>query len=230
MDEGGNEQQLEGEAGFTLLPNGYGELAITVTPAARGWLGAYLLDALAQAAAGRGVPNLEADVLTTDHSMLAMLRSRGSVTIEHTGWSVVRMLIGTSTFTPSWPEPHDRLRVLVEAPGSRWHAEEVARAAGLQVVTCSVQPGAPCPALEGRPCHLAAGADAIVVAHPRDDEVWQRLLDSHASLHPGVPVCVEPSRHDDANRRSTSACPIVSEAGVIAFVERLAREADVMSG
>ena len=230
VDEGGNEQQLEGEAGFTLLPNGDGELAITVTPAARGWLGPYLLDS---ARPGRGRPRRaeprggRVDHGPPDAGDVAVARlgddrahrvERGPDADRHV--DVHAIVAGTARSAPC------------AGRGSR---QPLARrgggpAAGLQVVTCSVQPGAPCPALEGRPCHLAAGADAIVVAHPRDDEVWQRLLDSHASLHPGVPVCLEPSRHDDANRRPTSACPIVSEAGVVAFVERLAREADVISG
>ena len=169
-------------------------------------------------------------MLTTDHAMLEMLRSRGSVTIEHTGWSVVRVLIGTSPFTPSWPGPHDRLRVLVETAGGRWRAEDEARAAGLHVVTCSGPSGAQCPAIEGRTCLLAAGADAIVVAHPREDEMSQRLLALHASLHDGVPVCLEPRRADDANRVPAGTCPVVSEAGVVAFVERLARQGGLEPG
>lgn len=221
LDDHGDERRLVGEAGFTPLPNGDAEAAITVGGGWRGWLGPYLLDALAATAAACGVDNLEAEVLTTDHAMLAMLRSRGSVSMEHKGWSVVRLLIGTAGSTPSWPGPHDRPRVLVERPGGRWHAEQEARAAGLQVLTCPGPGGESCPALDGEPCGLAAGADAILVAHPRDEESWQRLLASHASVHPGVPVCLEPARHPDADRQS--ACPLVPAPGVVAFVDRLAR-------
>ena len=32
IDQEGNEQQLVGEVGFTVLPDGNGEFAITVTP------------------------------------------------------------------------------------------------------------------------------------------------------------------------------------------------------
>jgi len=149
------------------------------------------------------VPNLEADVLTTDHAMLAMLRSRGSVTMEHMGWHTIRLVIGTSGSTPCWPGPHDHPRVLVEVPGGRWHAENEARAAGWQVVTCSRQTVAPCPALAGQPCHLAAGADVIVVSHPRE-EMWHGLRQSHASVHPGVPVYLD------------------ADADAVLFVERLA--------
>jgi hypothetical protein len=221
LDEHDHERRLMGEAGFTLLPNGDGELAITVNPEWRGWLGPYLLDALAATAAARGVANLEADVLTTDHAMLTMLRSRGSVSMEHKGWSVDRLLIGTSTSTPSWPGPHDRPRVLVERPGGRWHGEDEARAAGLQVLTCAGPTTGSCRALHGEPCELAAGADAIVVAHPREEESWRQLLESHASVHPGIPVCLEPAHHDDVPGSRT--CPLVATSGVVAFVERLAR-------
>jgi hypothetical protein len=220
LDEGGHERRLVGEAGFTLLPNGDGEAAISVGARWRGWLGPYLLDALTATAAASGVANLEADVLTTDHSMLAMLRSRGSVSMEHKGWSVVRLLIGTTGSTPAWPGPHDRPRVLVERPGGRWGGEDEARAAGLQVLTCPGPTGESCPALEGEVCGLAAGADVIVVAHPREEEGWQRLLASHASVHPGVPVCLEPTRHAEADG---PACPLVPTSGVVAFVDRLAR-------
>ena len=49
----GTERQLEGEVGYTLLDDRNGELAITVTPRWRGWLGPYLLDAVR---ADRGGP------------------------------------------------------------------------------------------------------------------------------------------------------------------------------
>jgi hypothetical protein len=149
--------------------------------------------------------------------------------MEHTGWSVVRVLIGTADSMPSWPGPHDRRRVLVEGgPGGRWHAEQEAHAAGLQVLTCAgPSEEASCPALNGEPCPLAAAADAIVVARPRDEDAWQGLLEAHASVHPGVPVCLEPSRRDAADL-PVDSCPIANESGVVALVERLAREGAAM--
>ena len=68
---------MGGDAGDTLLPSGNGELAIV---GARKWqgVGPYLLDALVEMAAAAGVPNLEADVLTANRPMLALLRSRGT--------------------------------------------------------------------------------------------------------------------------------------------------------
>jgi hypothetical protein len=88
---------IVGEAGYNLLPNGNGELGITVARNWRSCLGPYLLDALVEVAKAAGVPNLEADVLSVDRQMLALLHSRGSVAKELRGWSVVRVLIGTAT-------------------------------------------------------------------------------------------------------------------------------------
>jgi hypothetical protein len=112
-----SEDRVVGEAGYGVLPDGNGELAMTIERGSRGWLGPYLLEAVAESAAASGVPNLEADVLTVDGPMLGLLRSRGSVVMEHDGWSVVRLLIGTGGRRPTWPASGDRLRVLVEGAG-----------------------------------------------------------------------------------------------------------------
>jgi len=205
IDDNGLERQLLGEAGFVLVPDGNGEVAMTLTPGGRDWLGPFLLDAVCEAAAVEGVANLESDVLTTDRAMLALLRSRRSVNMEHTGWRVVRVLVGTSKSGPSWPRRHDHLRVLVETPGGRWHAEADAHTAGLQVLTCSGPGTPPCPALVGDQCALADAADSIIVARPRHDESWQQLLESHAVARPDVAVCLEPPPVEDALVERTSA-------------------------
>jgi hypothetical protein len=80
--------RIVGEASYELLPNGDGELAITVAADQRGWIGPYLLDALVEAAAARGVPNLEADVLATngphvDAPAVPGGRSDGSQRLDH---------------------------------------------------------------------------------------------------------------------------------------------------
>jgi hypothetical protein len=198
--QGDRNGRIVGDASYELLPDGDGELGMTVAGDRRGWLGPYLLDALLEAAAERGVPNLEADVFVTNSRMLTLLRSRGYATLPSDDWVTVRLIVGTAGRTPVWPEAEDepgqerRPRVLVEAPGGRWHAGDEAAKAGLRVVTCSGPrgPRSRCPALAGRPCPLAAGADAIVVSHPPDDERWRALVDAHGDAHPGVPVCVEP--------------------------------------
>jgi hypothetical protein len=105
--------------------------------------------------------------------------------------------------------------VLVEVPGGRWHAGAEAEAAGLQVIACSGPRGVRprCPVLAGRRCPLAAGADAIVVSNAPDDERWRAIVDAHAALHPGVPVCVEPR----AGRRPASQPRLAASEGAAAL-------------
>lgn len=233
--------RIVGEANYELLPNGDGELGMAVAAGQRGWLGPYLIDALAEAAASRGVPNLEADVLITNGCMLTLLRSRGYATVTSDDWSTLRLLVGTAGHTPEWPGgaaaggPTDRPRVLVEVPGGRWHAGAEAEEAGLQVVACSGPGGTRrprCPVLAGRPCPLAAGADAIVVSNVPDDERWHAIVDAHADLHPGVPVCMEPragpaGRPRFAPREGDGGAVIIGDDEphvVVALVDRLAAE------
>jgi RimJ/RimL family protein N-acetyltransferase len=207
------ELRLVGEASYVPLPNGDGELGMAVADDWRGWLGPYLLDALAAEAAARGVPNLEADVLATNAPMLSLLRSRGYATLDNDdNWVALRLIVGTAGRTPVWPRGPVRgtgepgPRVLVETPGGRWHAGRAAADAGLQVIACSGPRGARprCPVLAGDPCPLVAGADAVVMSHPRDDARWRALAEAHGRVHPGVPVCIEPRPGtrgaDDENR------------------------------
>jgi hypothetical protein len=78
----GAEHKLVAEAGYVLLPHGNGECALTVAAGWRGWLGPYLLDALVAAAAARGVPSLEADILMDNARMLALVSHRHCVTLD----------------------------------------------------------------------------------------------------------------------------------------------------
>jgi hypothetical protein len=78
----GKEDTLVAEAGYALLPDGNGEFALTVATAWRGWLGPYLLDALVAAATARGIPNLQADILTNNTRMLALVAERGYVVLS----------------------------------------------------------------------------------------------------------------------------------------------------
>lgn len=187
----GGAEPIVAEAGYCPLANGDGEFAITVDAEWRGGLGTYLFDALLDAAATRGVPNLEGDILSVNQRMLALVRARGCATVCQPDRMVVRAIVGAAGPTPTWPGRHDHLRVLVESPGGSWPAGAAADA-DADVLACP-GPGTrrlPCPALAGRPCPLAAGADVIVVSPPPDDD-WRPLLDAHRQLHPGVPV--EPS-------------------------------------
>lgn len=78
----GPQDKIVAEAGYVLLPDGNGEFSLTVAAGWRGWLGPYLLDALAAAAAARGVPNLQADILVTNVRMLALVSGRGYATLD----------------------------------------------------------------------------------------------------------------------------------------------------
>lgn len=89
-------QEIVGQASYSLLADGNGELGITVAPQWRGWLGPYLLDALVEAASSRGVENLEADILADNRPMLALVRARGFSEIDDGDWTVRKVLIGTA--------------------------------------------------------------------------------------------------------------------------------------
>ena len=90
----GPEDALIAEAGYAILPDGDGEFALTVAPAWRGCrLGRYLLGAIVAAAAARGVPNLQADIMLGNSRMLALVRDRGYVTLHRDEFSDMRIAI-----------------------------------------------------------------------------------------------------------------------------------------
>jgi hypothetical protein len=226
----GHAQEVVGEAGFELLPDGDGELAIVVAEGWRGWLGPFLLDALLEVAASKGVPNLEADVLAINQQMLALARARGMATIPQQDWSVRRIIVGAASRDPGWPPIHDRPRVLVEGMGVRWPPGEQAETAGMDVIACSgPSAGRRCPALEGRACPLVAGADVLVLSNPPDDPDWDRLRAAHPVLHGAVPVCVElpPGQHARAGEEEL---PDVPAADLVAVVSDRARRSAAQSG
>ena len=220
-------ERVVADAGYVMQPNGSGELAITVDPAWRGWLGHFVLDALVEAARERGVDTLEADVLLENREMLALLDARGYATVGHPDWNTVRVVIGTRGRVPSFPGPHDRPRILVEVPGGRWHAEEAATSAGYQVLSCPGPrpgPGGHCPLLEGKPCGLAEQADAIVVSLAVDGP-GDAILRQHRVQHPDTPVCVSSFRASDlaaAEGKADEVLPITRDvAPLIAALDRL---------
>ena len=188
----------------------------------RGWLGPFLLDVLLTQAAARGIPDIEADVLTSNGRMLALLRSRGDATMADSDWTIMRLVVGTAGRTPVWPPAAPgrprRGRVLVESPAGRWAHTDEAIDAGLDVLVCRGPrgPRPRCPALAGEPCPLVAGADAVVVCPSAGDESWSALLDAHHDLNPEVPVLVVPRNAGDPaelrgpvhrSRRPTGGCP-----------------------
>jgi hypothetical protein len=189
VDSGNGDETMVGDALCVPLPDGDGEFALAVAGDWRGWLGAYLLDTLADCAAGMGMRSIQADILTENRRMLAVVQARGYAVLGHPDFSEVRVTTGTVPAAPDWPGLHDRRRILVETRGSRSSLHGQLAQCGFQVITCP-GPGRRCPALAGLVCPLAAGADAIVYALPADDPDGAALLEGHASLHSAVPLCV----------------------------------------
>ncbi|HEX6419470.1 MAG TPA: hypothetical protein VFZ77_13300 [Acidimicrobiales bacterium] len=183
---------LVGECHYEAKPGGAGELVLVVDPGWRDWLGPRLFDAVLDAAAARGVANLEIEVMRGDDWLVDLVGTRGRVVLP-TGddWLSARAVVGTAGGSPVWVAP--RPRVLVESPIGRWHAADAARAAGLSVMICTAPDhgGALCPLGEGIPCSLVTGADVVVVSYPPDAPEWDALIAAHRDLHPDVPVCVE---------------------------------------
>jgi ribosomal protein S18 acetylase RimI-like enzyme len=223
LDEADGAVRLVGETSCEPLPGGGADLGITVAPQSRGWLGPYLLDALIETARAQGITNLQADVLVENRRMLALARARGYATVDHSERpSIVRVVMGTAGRTPPWPGPHLAPRVLVEAPGGRWHGESAVRAAGFEVMVC---PGPvahrQCPALAGEPCPLASNADLVIDTVPPDSTAGRALLDAHDHLHAGVPICVE----FPADAPTTGNRPTIprrtDDAAVVSLIQRL---------
>jgi hypothetical protein len=199
----GQPDEVAGEAGYALREDGDGDLAVTVAPGWRGWLGPYLLDVLVRHAGEVGLENLQADVLLENGPMLSLLTRRHPVAMGHDD-GVVRLSIGTTGPVPSWPSGERRPRVLVEVAGRRWSGERAAGAAGLATAMCA-GPAARgehgCPVLEGGRCPLADQADAIIVLLDPDDERSAALVRAHRAQSPGTPVLV---RHRPSDERDGS--------------------------
>jgi L-amino acid N-acyltransferase YncA len=218
VDDGDASSRVVADAGYVLQPNGNGEFALTVAADRRGWLGPYLLDVLLDAAAERGVRNLEADILTENRVMLSLVRRRGYVTDGDRDFLVVHVVIGTEGHGPVWPsKPHGR-KLLVEKPGGRWDGRKRALHAGFDVLVCGVREG--CPALQGLPCPLADEADAIVVAFAPGDSQGHKLWRAHERLHSSVPVVV--TTPSPAGVAREAGCQLVSGRPSAALRSQLA--------
>ncbi|HEX9259522.1 MAG TPA: hypothetical protein VF855_08280 [Acidimicrobiales bacterium] len=214
--EGGDaDAPVVAEAGFLPLPTGGAEFAITVAREWRGWLGPYLLDRLTRVAAARGLTSLEAQVLLENQPMLSGVRARGYATYDHTEYDVVHVISGTGERTPHWPDRHGQPRVLVEIPGARWHATAAVRNDHMHVVACPGPregKGGECPALAGRPCPLAAAADAVVVALRPSDPRVAELVDAHRRLHPDVPLVIVQPVKGEGLGMPEGACSLAANA------------------
>lgn len=175
--------EIVAEAEYARLPDGDGELAMTVDRRWRGWLGPFLLDALLRVADAADIPSLRADALTQNRPMLALLRARGCAVAESGDPCVTAVVIGARGSTPSWAPGSAHPRVLLEATGARWRLTSKLDEAGVPVLRCpgpAVRPvNVPCPVLEGETCPLADGADVVVHALGRDDPRCAAVLDAH---------------------------------------------------
>lgn len=190
--DSGDDGIIVAEADYEVLDNGNGEMAMTIDRAWRGWLGPYLLGLLCAAAERRGVPNLEATILTSNRPMRALTRNRGEGILPTSDWQTVRVVFSSAGAAPTFA-PTDRPRVLVEMRSTAFDALDALEDGGYEVIGCSGREHSPtpCPLDCDQACPLAAGADLIVVATP---ERRDHLLRGHADHHGGVPVIVLPRR------------------------------------
>lgn len=204
---------LAGEAGYALLADGDGELGIAVDPKFRGWLGPWLLDVLLAHAAERGVPNMQALVLTDNRAMMSLAASRGSAVLDHPDWGLVRLTMSTAGHTPSWPRPHPKPRVLVESERSRWAAENELRDAGFDIAICggACRRAGYCPILDGEPCPLIEGADAVVVDLPERDVRFVEFVAAERTLHPAVRLIAGFSENPDGTSRRRPAAELLQD-------------------
>lgn len=187
-----DDRRIIAEVDVEPLANGNGEIAVVVDARWRGWLGPYVVELACRAAGRRGMPNLEAEVLTCNRQMRALTRSRGEAFLPKSDWQEVRVVFATDGPVPSWLPGH-RPRILVEQRGVAFDAVAGLEAAGFDVLACAGRttghPG--CPVLEGGTCPLAAGADAIVVVMAPGEE-RDALVAAHRAR--GVPLeVVEPA-------------------------------------
>ena len=191
--------EVIGEAGYALQSDGDGEFAVAVAPAWRGWLGIYLVDRLVRHAAEAGIENLQAEVLLDNRPMLAILRHRGAVDLEHPD-SVVRMSIGARSDVPSWPPAETRRKLLVASTSGRWSAEKDAADAGWATAMCrgpNRRGSDGCPVLRGEHCPLADRADAIVVMLDPDEDTTEHLVAALREQQGGTPILAAPPTTGD---------------------------------
>lgn len=175
------------EADYELLPNGNGEMAMTVSHPWRGWMGPFLLAMLCQVAEARHVPNFEAEILSTNRPMRAVTRARGEALLPSSDWQSVRVAFSTSDVAPRFA-PSTTPKVVVESRSSAFRAITELAAGGYDVMACHGRDSSvPCPLECGAECPLVSSADLVIVAGP-DGEERDLLVERHRRLHPSTPV------------------------------------------
>jgi RimJ/RimL family protein N-acetyltransferase len=181
--------RIVAEASVEPLGNGNGEIAVTVDPEWRGWMGPFLLGELRHLAASRGIANLEAEMLAGNRPMRALTHRCGEVVVPHRDWQTVRVVVASDGNAPGWPVS-ERPKVLVELQALSVEALADLVAGGYEVLACTGRHDAtapPCPMSAGHDCPVARDADVIVVAVTDGDE-RHRLIREHRQRHPEVPV------------------------------------------
>lgn len=160
---------LVAEADFELLRNGNAEIAMTASHPWRGWMGPFLLALLCQVADARGVPNFEAEILSTDAMLRAAADVDDDVSFPAPSSQTVRVAFSTRNAAPriaEEPRPGD----LVDMRASAFDAIARMAAGGYDVTACLERDHAARCRLdcEGA-CSLMASADLVVVAGVADD-------------------------------------------------------------
>ena len=157
------EGRIVADAGWSMLPNGNGELWVTVAPDHRGGLGTAMVATLTREAAAAGVPNLEAAMLRANLPMRSILRHRPSAIVGLDDWDVVRVVVSTETGeVPGWGPRCGHPRVLIENRSGQWRSHEEHLPPEAEVLVCRGPRTQICPLLHGATCPLVSGADQVV--------------------------------------------------------------------
>lgn len=194
---------LIADAGFAPIAEGVwvgdAELDMTVGARTRGWFGSYLLERVVEEGRDHGVRNFHAHILRDNRAMLAVATRRGYVVLDHDEPTEMHLALGVRESMPVWPEHADRPQVVIESRSDAWPGSASLRSFGALAVVCPGPHRGPrprCAAAEGRPCSLAAGADAIVHAIADDSGPAREVVLAHPHLHPGARLFVERRRGD----------------------------------
>jgi hypothetical protein len=161
--------------------------------------------------------------------MLALVRERGYATLGHEDTAILRVAIGAREPVPIWPDDVDRVerpRLLIEGRALPLGAEGWARTYDARLIAChaaATEGVSRCPALAGRVCPLAAGADVVIVTFPAADIRSGRLLETHERLHPRPVRCVAGPGARDAPPSGVTAVGPLGPAMIEAVLRLIGR-------